>query len=48
MLSKRRHLKASAFSRIRHYGLLSPSNRDKLRNVQEQLGGTPLPKEQEE
>ena len=30
--------------RIRHYGLLSPSNRDRLRKVQEQLGGTPVPK----
>ena len=32
-------------ARESHYGLLSPSCRDKLRNVQEQLGGTPLPKE---
>ena len=39
------HILPPAFVRIRHYGLLSPSNRDKLRNVQEQLGGTPLPKE---
>ena len=39
------HILPPAFVRIRHYGLLSPSNRDKLRKVQEQLGGTPLPKE---
>lgn len=39
------HVLPPAFVRIRHYGLLSPSCRDKLRKVQEQLGGTPLPKE---
>ena len=39
------HILPPAFVRIRHYGLLSPSNRDKLRKVQEQLGGTPVPKE---
>jgi len=38
------HILPPAFVRIRHYGLLSPSNRDKLRNVQIQLGGTPVPK----
>lgn len=39
------HILSPAFVRIRHYGLLSPSNRDRLRKVQAQLGGTPLPKE---
>ena len=39
------HILPPAFVRIRHYGLLSPSNRDKLRKVQEQLGGTPVPRE---
>jgi hypothetical protein len=39
------HILPPAFVRIRHYGLLSPSNRDKLRKVQKQLGGKPLPKE---
>ena len=39
------HILPPAFVRIRHYGLLSPSNRDKLRKAQEQLGGTPVPKE---
>ena len=39
------HILPPAFVRIRHYGLLSPSNRDKLRKVQEQLGGTPVPGE---
>lgn len=39
------HILPPAFVRIRHYGMLSPSCRDKLRKVQEQLGGMPLPKE---
>ena len=39
------HVLPPAFVRIRHYGLLSPSNRDKLRSVQEQLGATPVPKQ---
>ena len=39
------HVLPPAFVRIRHYGLLSPSCRDKLRKVQELLGGTPVPKE---
>lgn len=39
------HILPPAFVRIRHYGLLSPSNRDKVRQVQMQLGGTPVPKE---
>ncbi len=38
------HILPPAFVRIRHYGLLSPSNRDKMRKVQVQLGGTPVPK----
>ena len=39
------HILPPAFVRIRHYGLLSPSNREKVRRVQLQLGGTPVPKE---
>ena len=38
------HVLPPAFVRIRHYGMLSPSNRDRLRGVQKQLGGTPVPK----
>jgi len=38
------HILPHAFVRIRHYGILSPSNRDKLRKVQTWLGGTPVPK----
>ena len=38
------HILPPAFVRIRHYGLLSPSCRDRLRKVQQQLGGAPLPK----
>ncbi len=38
------HILPPAFVRIRHYGLLSPSNREKVRKVQVQLGGTPVPK----
>lgn len=38
------HILPPAFVRIRHYGLLSPSNRDKVRKVQVQLGGQPVPK----
>jgi hypothetical protein len=35
-----------ALSKVfRAYGLLSPSNREKVRQVQIQLGGTPVPKE---
>jgi len=37
------HILPKAFVRIRHYGLLSPSNRDKLGSVQVQMGGTPVP-----
>lgn len=39
------HILPPGFVRIRHYGLLAPSNREKLRLVQIQLGGTPVPKE---
>lgn len=39
------HILPPALVRIRHYGLLSPSNRDKVRKVQIQLGGKPVPKE---
>lgn len=38
------HILPPAFMRIRHYGLLSPSNRDKISKAQIQLGGTPVPK----
>ena len=39
------HILPDSLVRIRHYGLLSPRNRDKLRKVQIQMGGTPVPKE---
>ena len=38
------HVLPPGFVRIRHYGLLSPSNRDKVRAIQTQMGGTPVPK----
>jgi len=38
------HILPHAFVRIRHYGLLSPSNREKMRKVQIQLGGIPVPR----
>lgn len=38
------HILPEQFMRIRHYGFLAPSNRDKLRKVQEQLGSQPVPK----
>lgn len=38
------HILPLGFVRIRHYGILAPSNRDKLRNVQIQLRATPMPK----
>lgn len=41
------HILPPGFVRIRHYGLLSPSNREKVRKVQTQLGGTPVPKVRE-
>ena len=39
------HILPPAFVRIRHYGLLSPSNREKVRKAQIALGGTPVPRE---
>ena len=39
------HILPPAFVRIRHYGILSPSNREKIRKVQINLGGTPVPRE---
>lgn len=41
------HVLPHGFVRIRHYGILAPSNRDKVRNVQIQLGATPMPKERQ-
>jgi len=38
------HILPSHFVRIRHYGILAPGNRDKLGNLQEQLGAAPIPK----
>jgi len=38
------HILPKGMVRIRHYGLMSPSNRDRLREVQAQLGGNPVPK----
>ena len=39
------HVLPDRFVRIRHYGILSPSNRDALRNIQKQLDVPPVPKE---
>lgn len=39
------HVLPVSFVRIRHYGILSPSNRDKVRKVQEQLGAPVIPKQ---
>lgn len=38
------HILPPAFVRIRHYGVLSPSNREKLQKVQKQACGIPVPK----
>ena len=38
------HILPSRFVRIRHYGILSPCNREVLRNIQQQLGVAPVPK----
>lgn len=38
------HILPPAFVRIRHFGMLAPSNREKIRKVQVQLGGTPVPR----
>ena len=39
------HILPDRFVRIRHYGILSPCNREALRNVQQQLNVPPVPKE---
>lgn len=39
------HVLPPGFVRIRHYGMMSPSNREKVRQAQFQLGGTPVPKQ---
>ena len=39
------HILPGRFVRIRHYGILSPCNREKLRCVQRQFDVTPVPKE---
>lgn len=36
------HILPPHFVRIRHYGFLAPGNRDKLGNLQKQLGATPV------
>ena len=38
------HVLPDRFVRIRHYGILSPCNREALRNVQMQLDVPPVPK----
>ena len=38
------HILPSRFVRIRHYGILSPCNREILRNIQQQLDVPPVPK----
>ena len=38
------HILPDHFVRIRHYGILSPCNRDKLRSIQQQLYVPPVPK----
>ena len=39
------HILPDHFVRIRHYGILSPCNREKLRSIQQQLNVPPVPKE---
>ena len=39
------HVLPDRFVRICHYGILSPCNRDVLRNIQKQLAVPPVPKE---
>lgn len=39
------HVLPFSFVRIRHYGILSPSNRDKVRKVKEQLDAPVIPKQ---
>lgn len=36
------HILPSAFVRIRHYGILAPCNREKIRSVQRQLGASTI------
>ena len=38
------HVLPDRFVRIRHYGILSPCNREALRNIQQQLDVPPVPK----
>ncbi len=38
------HILPNRFVRIRHYGILSPCNREVLRNIQQQLNVPPVPK----
>ena len=38
------HILPSRFVRIRHYGILSPCNREILRSIQQQLNVPPVPK----
>ena len=38
------HILPDRFVRIRHYGILSPCNREVLRNIQQQLDVPPVPK----
>ena len=38
------HVLPDRFVRIRHYGILSPCNREALSNVQQQLDVPPVPK----
>ena len=38
------HILPDRFVRIRHYGFLSPCNREKLRSIQQQLDVPPVPK----
>ena len=39
------HILPDHFVRIRHYGILSPCNREKLRSIQRQLNVPPVPKD---
>ncbi|MBR1557999.1 MAG: transposase [Prevotella sp.] len=39
------HILPDHFVRIRHYGILSPCNRNKMRSIQQQLYVPPVPKE---
>ena len=38
------HILPDRFVRIRHYGILSPCNREILRSIQQQLNVPPVPK----